>query len=467
MNEVVSTVNVTEQLAEFAAGLDYDSLPEEVRYRTRLFFLDGLGIMLGAVAFARHDDDRCLEGYLELTAPSGSATVVGMDRKTTPMMAAFANGTLSEVLDCQDSHIASRIHNGAAIIPTALAMGEILSSSGRDLMAAAVAGYEIGCRLGFATQPDHWYSGFQITGTYNTCGSAATAGRLMGFGAEDMAAALGISGYIIPISNGDNVFKGHSIKPIHGGQPATCGISAAYLAKSGYRAGPLEGEPPRYHSPLHILGKNDPDLDEGVRGLNEIWHSLEVGFKPYPVGLFNNGPVEICLDFLAEKPIDVGAIDSVVVRTYHDAWKFTGQKYTTTESNYVDAHLSMPYSLAVTLMDGAMTPKQLAKDRLRDPVVHELASRVKVVEVDEMTPMYPHEWPVEVEICLKDGEVRKRRIDQVKWSPRRPPLWDEAAEKFIAMGEPVIGMERAKQVIDFVATLDDAPSVAPLMKLVA
>ena len=199
----------------------------------------------------------------------------------------------------------------------------------------------------------------------------------------------------------------------------------------------------------------------------KIWHSLEVGFKPNPVGLFNNGPVEICLDILVECPIDVGAIDSVVVRTYHDAWKFTGQKYTTTESNYVDAHLSMPYSLAVTLMDGAMTPRQLAKDRLRDPVVHELASRVKVVEVDEMTPMYPHEWPVEVEICLKDGEVRKRRIDQVKWAPRRPPLWDEAAEKFIAMGEPVIGVERAKEVIDFVATLDDAPSVAPLMKLVA
>ena len=72
-----------------------------------------------------------------------------------------------------------------------------------------------------------------------------------------------------------------------------------------------------------------------------------------------------------------------------------------------------------------------------------------------------------MEICLKHREVRKRRIDQVKWSPRRPPLWDEAAEKFIAMGEPVIGMERAKQVIDFVATLDDAPSVVPLMKLVA
>ena len=118
-----------------------------------------------------------------------------------------------------------------------------------------------------------------------------------------------------------------------------------------HSARPLEGEPLRYHSPLHILGKNDPDLEEGVRGLNEIWHSLEVGFKPYPVGLFNNGPVEICLDFLAESPIDVGAIDSVVVRTYHDAWKFTGQKYTTTESNYVDLRVGSDGDAKSSLSD--------------------------------------------------------------------------------------------------------------------
>ena len=460
-------MSVTKQLAEFTAALDHDQLSEDVCARARLFVLDGLGIMLGAVAFARRDGDRCLENYLELAAPAGPVTVVGSGRTTTPMMAAFANGTLSEVLDCQDTNITARIHNGAAIVPATLAVGEDLGSPGRDVMAALVAGYEIGARLGLATQPDHWYSGFQITGTYNTCGAAASAGRLMGFGAEDMAAALGISGYIIPISNGDNVFKGHSIKPIHGGQPATSGISAAYLAQSGYRAGPLEGEPPRYHSPLHILGCDNPNLDEAVRGLGEVWNVLEVGFKPYPVGLFIIGPVEICLDLMAEAPIDPAAIDTVAVRTYHDAWNFTGEKYTTTDSNYVDAHLSMPYIVAVTLTDGKMTSAQLSRDRLSDPAVHALAARVTVVEVDEMNAMYPHEWPVEVEVRLKDGTARKRRIDQVKWSPRRPPPWDEVAEKFIAMGEPVIGAERAKQAIDFVAALDDAPSVAPLMKLVA
>ena len=467
MEKVTSDLDVTKQLAEFTANLDYDGLPDLVKDRTRLFVLNGLGIMLGAVDFARNDQDSCLETYLELAAPSGSASVVGLDRKTTPMIAAFANGTLSEVLDCQDTNIACRIHNGAAIIPAALAMGEVLSSNGRDLMAAIVAGYETGCRLGLANQPEHWYSGFQITGTYNTCGSAATAGRLLGFNVETMNAALGISGFIIPVSNGDNVFKGHSIKPIHGGQPATSGISSAYLAQSGYRAGPLEGEPPRFHSALHILGNNKPNLKEAVSGLGEIWHSLELGFKPYPVGLFNIGPVEICINLIKDNPIDISEVVSVEVLTYHDAWKFTGQKYTTTKSNYVDAHLSMPYSVAVTLMDGMMTPKQLSKSRLRDEKVHELASRVSVVQVEEMNKMYPHEWPVEIKIKFKDGNVLQQRIDQVKWSPRRPPPWEEMAQKFTNMAEPVIGSESVKKVIDFVYNLEKKSSLNQLMELVS
>ena len=465
MSEGATTIPVTRQLADFAAGLGHDDLPEEVRYRTRLFVLDGISVMLGAVAFARGNGDHCLENYLEMTAPPGAATIVGMKRTTTPMMAAFANGTMSEVLDCQDTNIDCRIHNGAAVIPAALAMGEVVDASGADLMAAVVAGYEVGCRLAKATQPNHWYAGFQITGTFNTCGAAATAGRLLGFGAEDMAAALGTSGFILPISNGDNVFKGHSIKPIHGGQPALCGISSAYLAKAGYRAGPLEGEPPRFHAALHILGESNPDLEEAVRAIGTLWHSLEVGFKPYPVGLFNIGPVELILAMLGEAPIDTDRIESVLVRTYHDARKFTGEKYTTPDSNFVDAYLSMPYCVAVTLIDGEMTPGQLSDARLIDPAIHALAARIKVVEVEEMNAMYPRDWPLEITIRMTDGSERKRRIDQVKWSPRIPPLWPEMAAKLRAMGEPVIGAARCGEIIDFVETLDGAKSVLPLMAM--
>ena len=168
-------LDVTAQLAAFAAELAHDHLPDEVGTGRGCSSSTALASCSARWRSRNGTGDRCLDRYLELAGPPGAGTVAGSRLKTTPMMAAFANGTLSEVLDCQDTNITARIHNGAAIIPAALAMGEVLASSGRDVMAAVVAGYEVGCRLGLATQPEHWYSGFQITGTFNTCGAAATA----------------------------------------------------------------------------------------------------------------------------------------------------------------------------------------------------------------------------------------------------------------------------------------------------
>lgn len=125
----------------------------------------------------------------------------------------------------------------------------------------------------------------------------------------------------------------------------------------------------------------------------------------------------------------------------------------------------MPFSIAVTLSDGEMTPRQLAAKRLRDPAVHELASRVKVVESEAMNQRYPREWPLEIAVTLNDGRILTHRLDNVKWSPRRPPVWSEMVAKFIRMAEPVIGTKRSAKVVEFVADVQAAPSVMPLMEL--
>ena len=364
---------MTNRFARFAAEFQLRDAPEDLVGRMKMALLDALAIMQGAAHFARINDHRELIGYLDATAPPGPASVVGHGLRTTEMMAAFANGTLCEVLDCMDCNLTARIHNGAAVTPAVLALAESNGATGRDVLAAMLVGFEIGTRLGHAVQPAHWHSGFQITGTYNTCAAAAAAGRLLRLDAEALEAALGTSGFVMPVSHGDMIFKGHSVKPIHGGQPALCGIEAAYLAKAGYRAGPLEGEPPRHHSALRILGDTDPDLDRAVEGLGEVWATRELAFKPYPIGLLIIGPVEIVLDQLADRRLPPDEIRSVEVRSYEAASMFTG-KCTTVDSNFVDAHLSIPFCLAAALTDREMTVRQLATERLRDPRLHALAA---------------------------------------------------------------------------------------------
>ena len=462
----MAQIDVTPRLASFAAELSYEALPSDVVERGRMFLLDGAAVMVAAATYARENDDRMLVNYLEAVAPpnGGPSTVVGHGIRTSPMMAAFANGCMMEVLDYSDSNLGNLTHNGTPVLPAALAVAEHVAAPWGDLCTAIVAGYEVHTRLLTTVQPGHWYRGFQSAGTFGTSGAATAAGRLLGLDAGGIAAALGVSGFIMPVSNGDNEFRGHSAKPVHGGQGAACGVSSAFLARSGYRAGPLEGEPPRYHAALHILS-DGPDLERALEGFGEKWHSRDVSFKPYPLGHLIVGPVEAVLDLLSEAPIEASEVESVDIATYQAAVHGCGKKYSTPESNYVDCHFSIPFCVAATLIEKEMTPRQLRNGFIANPEVHELASRVVVTEDPEMSARFPADWPLEVIVRMRDGTTRSRRIDQVKWSDSRPPTWEELEEKFLVEASPVLGEGPARSAADLIASLEGDESIAPLMDL--
>src|ERR1700733_3299268 len=233
-------MTVTTQLGTFAANLSFADLPVDVQDQPRFFLLDCLAVALGAVDFFRHNDDRLVERYLAAAAPDGPSTVIGYGTRTIPTGAAFANGTLAESLDFQDSNMDILTHNGTPIIPAVLAVAEQRGAAWRDIATAIVAGYETHTRLLWAVQPGHWYRGFQGLGTFGTSGATAAVGQLLSFGASTMANALGASSAIMPVSSSDNVFKAYSMKACIPGQAASCGITAAYLAQAGFRGVPLE-----------------------------------------------------------------------------------------------------------------------------------------------------------------------------------------------------------------------------------
>ncbi|PYM19523.1 MAG: hypothetical protein DMD81_03595 [Candidatus Rokuibacteriota bacterium] len=455
---------LTRRLAEFAARGEYAALPATVRERARMSLLDGLAIMLGAAGFARHTGDRRLETYMQLAGMPGPSTAIGYGRRCAPLLAAFVNGTSSEVLDFSDCILTARNHPGATILPAALALVETRRVSGQQFVAAMMLAYEVHTRICHAIQPSHWWKGFQATGTIGTSGAAVAAARLLGLDASGIADALGASGFIMPVSNGDNVFRGHSIKPVHGGQGAAAGLSAALLAAAGFSAGPLEGEPPRYHAALRLLS-DAVDLERPLASLGTEWRCLELAYKPYPIGLLNIGPVELCIELVARDAVSADEIERVEVVTYKEAAHFVG-KYTTPESSYIDCYLSLPYCIAVALYDGRIGIAQLEEERVRDHQVHELGRRVTIAEDPAMSALYPHDWPVSITLRLRGGRSIERRIDQVKWSPRRPPSWDELVQKFRLLAEPVIGAARSKRTVEFVASLEHAEDMAPLLELV-
>lgn len=457
---------VTQPLAAFAAGSTYRTIPPDVRDRARIFLLDFAGVALGAAHFFARNGDRLMRRYLDSVAARGPCTVLGYGVRTTPDLAAFANGTLAEALDFQDSNMDVLTHNGTPIIPAALALGEALDARWAAVAAAIVAGYEVHTRLLATLQPGHWYRGFQGLGTFGTCGAAVAAGKLLGLDAHGLARAIGVAGAIMPVSNSDNVFKAYTVKACIPGQAARCGVAAAYLARAGYGGVPLEGESPNHHAPLPTLSDGAPQLGRALAGLGEVWHARRVAFKPYPVGHLIVGPVEIVLDILKERPLDWREIAGVDIVTYRHAVFRTG-KYSSPQSSYIDAHFSIPYCVAVALMDGALAPRQLWKRRVRDPRVHELAARVALTEDPAMSAAYPQKWPVELTLRLKSGETIKRRLEEVKWSPERPPRFEEIADKFRLCAEPLIGRSRSEKAIAMIGSLRPNDRVAPIAALLA
>jgi 2-methylcitrate dehydratase PrpD len=421
--------------------------------------------MAGAVAFLRHQNDSILPRFLELSQARGTCALVGMDGAVPAYIAGLINGTLSEVLDFSDCVLLVRNHPGAPVVPAALAVANLRPTDGRGLLTAMAVAYEVFTRICQAIQPDHWYRGFQCTGTIGCCGAATAAAKLYGADAETMYGAIGVAGSMMPVSNGDNIFRGHSVKPLHAGAAAANGITAAMLALAGMRAGPLEGQPPRFHGPLPIVS-DKVDTALALDGLGTNWRIEELAYKPFPIGLLNIGPVEICRKMAKRRRLRLDDVATIRVRTYKDAAHFV-TKYTSTESDYIDCYLSLPYCVAVTLMDGDLWLEQLERERISDPEVHEIARKVVVEEDPAMTARYPNEWPVEIVVVLNDGSVLKDRVDAVMWSPRRPPTWDKLVEKFHRLVSDFLGTARTARIVEQVARIETLADTGELFSLIA
>src|SRR5437870_4476758 len=222
------TTDLTRVLAEQAAAVGYDGLPEPVRELARQCVLDYYG-----VALAGADDPLAAILLDELSEAGGAAqaSVIGHSARLPALSAALVNGAIGHALDYDDVNLAMPGHPSVAILPGLLAIAEQRRSAGRDIIAAFVAGYETACRIGLALRPGHYDLGFHATGTVGAFGAAAACARLLGLDAQRTAQALGIAG---TQAAGLKSQFGTMCKPFHAGKASQNGLLAARLAARGF-----------------------------------------------------------------------------------------------------------------------------------------------------------------------------------------------------------------------------------------
>src|SRR5690606_123822 len=230
---------IATRLASFANEIPYERIPKDVRRRAKELILDAVGI---AFASTRYDfAHRTLSASMALGGP-GAHAVIGMGTRLPLRDAALVNGVLIHGLDFDDTHVQAATHVTCSMFPAALGVAAQEGLSGRDALAAYVAGVEVAGRLGSVTSGEWHQVGFHPTGVIGAFGCAIVAGKLFGASDEQLAMAQGIA---LSVGSGSLEFlsDGAWTKRMHPGWAAVAGITAAALAKQGFvgPARPYEG----------------------------------------------------------------------------------------------------------------------------------------------------------------------------------------------------------------------------------
>ena len=362
----------TVRLAEYAAALRYEDLPEAVVQRAKECIADTVaaGICGAAMPWSRIVID-----YAERTGPGGKCRILGRDGPAVQApSAALANGALAHAFELDSlTRPGAGAHPGATVVPPALAIAQERGADGRALIAAFVAGNEVMIRIGRATGHTNEARGFHAPGTTGPFGGAVAAGHLLGLSTAAMTNALGIAGSLcgglLEFARGD----GGMVKRLHLGRASEAGVLAASLAAAGFE-GPrtvLEGE----FGFLKVFCTRWDEADL-TRGLGETYVVSTTVLKRYPCHATAHAAVRAARDLQAEHGFTGAAVEAITV---------TGTQRMIERHNILEpadlmlAQYSIPFSLALALYREARDPESWDETALADPQIRALARRVRLV----------------------------------------------------------------------------------------
>ncbi len=277
----------TGRLGRFVTETNWGDLPTSLRHEGRRALLNFFACALGVA------ENPAIEAAVQVLAPfSGPErlTVIGRQERLDAMSASFINTIAANLLDYDDTHLATVIHPAAPVAPPALALGEWHGLSGQDVLHAFILGAEVECRIGLSVSPRHYARGWHITSTCGVFGSAAACSRLLGLSAQQTAAALGIAA---SQSAGLVENLASSAKNVGMGNAARNGLLAAVFARAGYAGAPLALEGKLGWA--RAMG-DTPDIDAMTGQLGERWEFAANTYKPYPSGIVFHSVIEACLE---------------------------------------------------------------------------------------------------------------------------------------------------------------------------
>jgi 2-methylcitrate dehydratase PrpD len=440
------------RLAAFIVSLKYGSLPPEVVFKAKHCLMDTLG---AALAGSKTPEALVAKRLAHKLSQKKEAVLLTAGGRVGVLEAAMANGIMSHALELDDGNRYAQGHPGVAVIPAVLALAEKERLSGRDLIPAIVAGYEVFGRVGAGANPSHFNRGFHTTGTCGTFAAAAAAGRLLKLSDSKMVSALGIAG-----SQAAGLFAfmadGTMTKTLHAGKAAQNGILSAFLAREGF-TGPayiLEDKRGFYKAFADTFHP-----EKVVEGLGEKYEIMNTYVKFHASCRHSHPAVDAILDISSRTPLSPQEIEKVYVHTYTIAAKLIDGKRVTTP---ISGKMSLPYSAAVAILYGKVGLDEFKPKVMNDPPVKALMERINVYADPELDKMVPDHRGARAEIILKDGRKLTSEILDAKGEPENPGSGNDIYDKFRLLAATVFKREKVDALLEKIDRLEKLGDLSQL-----
>jgi 2-methylcitrate dehydratase PrpD len=447
----------TENIAKFVKNLTFEKLPPEVVKAGKNIIMDTLGCGVGTTVEDKWKDETAQKIARHFGGTPESVTLIS-GLKLPSAWAAFVNGVLCHGIDFDDTHKEALTHTGAPIVPSALAVAEATGASGKDLILAAVIGYEISVRVGMCVMPSH-YKFWHSTATNCTFGGAALTAKLYGCDEAGITNALGLAGteaagLLTYLEFGD--FS----KSFNPGKTAFNGVMAGVAAYLGATAPPTMLEHERGYSYAYCF--EAPKLEKLDADLGVKYEILENVPKPWPSLLASHPPIEAVLFLLKKHGIKAGDIAKITERTYNTVKShFSNYDPKTTMA----ARLSVPYCIAVAAATGDADLAAFTMPVIESREVRSMLEKVEIIADPELNSMYPQKFPAVVTIDTKDGKSYKHEVYYPKGDVKNPFTTEEFEGKFKLLVSPALGEKRASEIVGACNELDQVKDVREFARL--
>jgi 2-methylcitrate dehydratase len=443
----------TATLARYVTSLRYEDMGARAIREAKRHVIDSLGCAMGG---AESEPAVVARRVAPAAVGAPSARLLGEGRATTPEAAAFANSVMIRFLDANDTYITRGSGHPSDMLGAILAAAELGGATGKEFLLATVAGYEVfGALADRVPIRDRGWD----QGVFVAPAAAAGAGLLFGLSVEQMADALAIAVTANVATRQTRAGELSMWKGCATAAAAKAGLFAAQLAKAGM-TGPTAAFEGRHGVFEQVTGPFELDDLTQTRPF-----AIErTNFKFFAAEYHAQAPLAIALG-LRER-VRADDIEALDVHTYATAHSEIGSEPAKWDPRTREtADHSLPYMLAVALVDGRLTPASFEPKRYLDPSLRPLMSRIRVAEDPELTRRFPAELVSRIEVITRSGQRFSERAEYPKGHSKNPMTDADVERKFRDLTEDVLGKVKAAGALETLWRLDEVGKMAAVVDL--